>query len=77
MKLSKDEIIKKLALGIVRNIHIHAKRYQCHFCKVYDREHSSDCPVLLAEEVLKEIEKCNICSTKTDNMCGLECHNKE
>jgi hypothetical protein len=69
MKLSKDEIIKKLAEAIKENHRAPdtmSTATNCFFCDVilyqdyvhYPNAHKKDCPVLLAEEVLRDCQKC-------------------
>ena len=48
------EIIKILAKSIIDRHWEFSKRFKCIRCGEYDRHHKIDCPVLLAEEVLKE-----------------------
>ena len=66
MKLSKDEIIKKLAEAVLFSAEGTSGNVRwCRHCKVTlfsnykeKQKHNSDCPVLLAEEVLRDCEKC-------------------
>ena len=66
MKLSKDEIIRKLAEAIKDNCFQPVGIRYCRFCNrivsKVNNNHDSDCPVLLAEEVLKEISTCEYCN---------------
>jgi hypothetical protein len=86
MKLSKDEIIKKLAEGI-KNTYISHHSECCIHCNIYDDNdsfirddfgfyHRSDCPVLLAEKVLKEI-KCEYCFGEGFRIDGIDLDDME
>ena len=70
MKLSKDEIIKKLAEAII-DVQTTVNPEDADRCTFCYKEHSInynkyphelDCPVLLAEEVLKETKLCSCCN---------------
>ena len=63
MKLSDKEALKILAEAIVSSHekYFDGTRYYCVFCDEEKEEiikHKSDCPVLLAEEVLKKCPNC-------------------
>jgi len=68
MKLSKDEIIKKLAETIVecQTVYDYEGKLKCSYCGELQSHHAGryphkeNCPVLLAEEVLKN--PVNVCS---------------
>jgi hypothetical protein len=87
MKLSKDELIKKLAEAIVdvQTIVNPEDADRCTFCYKehsinYNKyPHESDCIVLLAEEVLKEdiqCSKCNGTEVKINTECMKDKFNK-
>ena len=59
MKLSKDEIIKKLVKA-VKEYYLNTDKWGdqcCRHCGC-SIEHDGACPVLLAEEVLRDRQKC-------------------
>ena len=65
MKLSKDEIIKKLAETVLDyRLVCGDESGECFVCEVKEGRHKDNCPVLLAEEVLKEKEVCPMCNGK-------------
>lgn len=85
--MNDKEIIKKLAEGI-KDTYISHHSECCIHCNIYDDDgtfirdnfgfyHNLDCPVLLAEEILKEENKCSNCNGTgnenkedgTDNYC--------
>ena len=64
MKLSKDEIVKKLAQTVLDyRLVCGDESGECFICEELAGTHKEDCPVLLAEEVLKDLEvpKCESC----------------
>jgi len=59
MKLSEKEIIRKLAKAVLDNRLVCGDASgECFVCEQLAGTHKPDCPVLLAEEVLRDCEKC-------------------
>lgn len=76
MKLSDKEANKIMAYAIIKSQQ-QSESSHCMFCNGFEKhnQHTFDCPVLLAEEVLKDIENCTACPHLSENgiMCGNEC----